>query len=377
MKKTALITALVCSASALLWPALTAHAGFEFKSPRGVVSSPSVPPSTAPAEQPAQVMKEELGLALPMPGENLSDLTPVKSTPDTSKAPAADNQVIAGFGKDIPLAIALEQIIPTGYAPAPAENIDMAKTVTWEGGKPWPDVLTTTLAPLDLTATIDGKNVRIEPVKAPQFPTPDAPMANDQDMAVIEPPPVADMQPIDLAPPPEKDDALTDGTVAAPGNLDTAMVDDLSPNQPRRVIATEPTAVTQPAPDIAEPPPPAKTDGADAGIDYIPPMPEAGYKAVPMAAAPPADIGRVDVWTALAGQDLRATLDAWSQRVNVRLVWDSPYMYAVQDTESDARPYSDAVTALLAQYDATGVGPKPQATLYQGNGSDPAVLVIK
>lgn len=367
MKKTAITAALLTTA--LLSPALTAQAGFEFKNTSGVIASPSVPPATAPAAQPAQVMKEELDMALPMPGENLSDLTPVKHAAPPPP-PATDTTVIAGFGKDIPLAIALEQIIPSGFAPAPAEEVNMGQNVTWEGGKPWPDVLTTTLSPLGLTATIDGKNVRIEAVKAPQFPTPEtAPPA--QDMATIEPPEVADMTPIDLAPPlPEKEDSRIPEIQAAPEMPPAAMVDDdLSPNQPRR------QGVTQPAPDIAEPPPPV--DVADTGIDYIPPLPETGSTAVPMAAAPPADIGRVDVWTALAGQDLRATLDAWSHRVNVRLVWDSPYMYAVQETESEARPYSDAVTALLDQFENTGVGPKPQATLYQGNGADPAVLVIR
>ena len=353
MKKTTLATtALICTASALLWPIMGAQAGFEFKNAAGVVASPSVQSSTSPVIAPAQVMKEEL--ALPMPGDNLSDLAPVTPPPMATN----DQTIIAGFGKDVPLAIALEQIIPAGFAPAPAEDINMGQIVTWEGGKPWPDVLNATLAPLNLTASIDGKSVKITPVAPVQFPTPDDPMP---ELAAT------DMTPIDLAPATPAEE--TQGTIAAPGNLDTTLVDDLSPNQPRRVI-------TQAVPDIAEPPPPQ--DRSDLGLQYSPPLPsDNGPMALPMAAAPPADIGRVDVWTALAGQDLRATLDAWSHRVNVRLVWESPYMYAVQDTQSDARPYSDAITSLLDQFENTGVGPKPQATLYQGNGLDPAVLVIR
>ncbi|MES2728888.1 MAG: TcpQ domain-containing protein [Pseudomonadota bacterium] len=369
-----LATALLCSASTMLWPVMTAQAGFEFKGATGMVASPSVPSSAAPAPGPAQVMKEEL--ALPMPGENLSDLTPVKhdapaatmKMPAASPAPASEHSVVAGFGRDLPLAIALEQIIPAPFAPAPAEDVKMGQTVTWEGGKPWPDVLAATLAPLGLQSKIDGKNVRIEPKTKPQFPTPDT-----TDIAVTDA--AADtMEPIDLAPP--HDMGGTHGTVATPGNMDTAMVDDLSPNQPRRNV------MTQPAPDISEPPPPMISDsdlenGLDSpGFDYSPPT-QSGQMAVPIAAAPPADTGRVDVWTALAGQDLRATLDAWSHRVNVKLVWESPYMYAVQDTDSGARPYSDAVTALLDQFSSNGVGPKPQATLYQGSGMEPAVLVIR
>ncbi|MAS88097.1 MAG: hypothetical protein CMH30_09015 [Micavibrio sp.] len=78
-------------------------------------------------------------------------------------APAGSYAVAVGFGKGMPLPIALSQIVPSDYSLIYAEGVDVSQTVSWEGGKPWNQVLDSMLAPKNLTASIAGKTVQIMP----------------------------------------------------------------------------------------------------------------------------------------------------------------------------------------------------------------------
>ncbi|PZO88410.1 MAG: hypothetical protein DI626_01795 [Micavibrio aeruginosavorus] len=66
-----------------------------------------------------------------------------------------------GFGRDLPLPLALSQIVPPGYSYAFAQNIDAGVNVSWQGGKPWNAVLDEMLAPSGMRAVIQGNQVTI------------------------------------------------------------------------------------------------------------------------------------------------------------------------------------------------------------------------
>ena len=66
-----------------------------------------------------------------------------------------------GFGKDMPLALAVQQILPPGFAYSFAKSVNPGTRVSWNGGKQWNLVLLETLEPLDLSMRIDGKTVAI------------------------------------------------------------------------------------------------------------------------------------------------------------------------------------------------------------------------
>lgn len=68
-----------------------------------------------------------------------------------------------GFGKDIPLALALSQIVPSNYSPSYVKDVDTGVTVTWEGGRPWNQVLQKTLNDQGLESSIRGNKVIIHP----------------------------------------------------------------------------------------------------------------------------------------------------------------------------------------------------------------------
>lgn len=66
-----------------------------------------------------------------------------------------------GFGRDLPLALALSQIIPPEYKYSFSQNIDAGMSVSWEGGKPWDVVLNEMLAPSGMKAVIENNQVSI------------------------------------------------------------------------------------------------------------------------------------------------------------------------------------------------------------------------
>lgn len=67
-----------------------------------------------------------------------------------------------GFGRDLPLALALSQVIPAHYTHSYAGAVDPGVTVSWEGGKPWNQVLNEMLATQGLNASIRGNQVIIQ-----------------------------------------------------------------------------------------------------------------------------------------------------------------------------------------------------------------------
>lgn len=108
---------LVALCGALLVPA-AAHAGFEYV----------VPPAPIPT---------------PIPAVALS-------------APHHDAGV-TGFGRDLPLADAVRQLVPPTVPVVYASEVDRTRRITWRGqGRPWRDVLSDALAPTGYVAAHDG-----------------------------------------------------------------------------------------------------------------------------------------------------------------------------------------------------------------------------
>lgn len=98
--------------------------------------------------------------------QNASVQTP--HTPITAPATSKTFNVVNGFGADIPLALALRQIVPPAYAYSFGKNVNPGYRVSWEGGKPWNDIVNDMLVPLNLGAQITGKTVIIKPADAAQ-----------------------------------------------------------------------------------------------------------------------------------------------------------------------------------------------------------------
>tara|TARA_R110002124_G_scaffold129483_1_gene291022 strand:- start:332383 stop:333429 length:1047 start_codon:yes stop_codon:yes gene_type:complete len=84
-----------------------------------------------------------------------------------------------GFGKDMPLALALRQIVPASYAFSFENDVNIGTRVSWQGGEPWNEVLKTALRQQNLSAIIydDMVLVRNAAIMADTAPMSAAPVA--------------------------------------------------------------------------------------------------------------------------------------------------------------------------------------------------------
>ncbi len=96
---------------------------------------------------------------------------PVSAVAAAPLAPAYT--LVDGFGSDMPLALALRQIVPANYAYSFDKAVNPGERVNWTGGRPWNDVLNDALAPHGLKATIMANSVRVDPAAGPT-PAPQA-----------------------------------------------------------------------------------------------------------------------------------------------------------------------------------------------------------
>ncbi len=123
----------------------------------------------------AVAAEADLASITPIPGGDSAKLgnieaTPLASakmprpaTPENYTAPAGGGYAQAvGFGRDLPLALALSQVVPAEYSYAFGKNVDVSASVSWQGGKPWPEVLNDMLAQSGMVAIIDNNQITIQ-----------------------------------------------------------------------------------------------------------------------------------------------------------------------------------------------------------------------
>lgn len=187
--------AVLLSGVAIIAFAATAHAGFEWKGPLGApapaAEAPPVDtqpnddltpvtswekPADEPAAMPAPVHAAPVHAApvtmSPSPVDEMP--APVTAAPATTWTPPANNDVavapvqsepagdlLSGFGSDVPLVIALQQIVPPGYQYSFASGVNPGVSVSWEGGKSWQQVLADTLAAHGLGYRLQNNTVVI------------------------------------------------------------------------------------------------------------------------------------------------------------------------------------------------------------------------
>ena len=70
-------------------------------------------------------------------------------------------EIIEGFGSDIPLALAMRQVIPAQYSFSFGEGVNAGRSVSWNGGEPWNIVLQEMVNPLGLGAKVMGNTVQL------------------------------------------------------------------------------------------------------------------------------------------------------------------------------------------------------------------------
>lgn len=87
------------------------------------------------------------------------------------------------------------------------------------------------------------------------------------------------------------------------------------------------------------------------------------------------DVVEEGQWRALEGQNIRQTLEQWSQAADVALIWDNANAFAVLEPFEIRGDYEQAVQMLLDQYMRSEV--RPVATLHLDQESQQKTLVVR
>ncbi len=80
---------------------------------------------------------------------------------------AVPDGAVEGFGADLPLAQAVEGIVPTGLRVVIANDVDPTIQISWEGGASWKAILRSALATVGLAPRIGDAEVVVEPAPPP------------------------------------------------------------------------------------------------------------------------------------------------------------------------------------------------------------------
>jgi hypothetical protein len=422
--------ALAVSGVALLCFSSQAEAGFEW---RGPLEPPVRKAAPAPVQNDMSGLEPVISWegASPAPAAVAAPTEPVDAMPvSPALAPFAataptpvhtefSGDVVAGFGRDLPLVIALQQVAPAGHQFSFASGVNPGVMVSWEGGKPWQAVLNDMLAPQGLGYQQQGNVIVVGPfstenaVLSPQAAEAAAQMSNmpyEDDMSApvsLTAPQAAPVEaapaPAEAAPAPSGEpvtirrtraDAGSDSRTAGsqPAATAPAATQQAVMSYPPETAGSRPVAVTSlppsatqaplstPPADLAVPPPMNHTmspapEAAAAPVPLVETQavaPAAPQAAQPSVAAAPQKAGAP--WGGTKGATLRDTLKNWSEAANVELYWSIDYDYKLKGDVNYAGSYDEAVGKLLDQFAA--VRPQPYGQLHQSKDG-PRVLVVK
>lgn len=331
--------------------------------PGPVISMPAAPIQITPLNT-TPTMAPEAPLMGSM-GEKLVPVQTDEARPDAPvvataapKWPSSVNTVIQaeivdGFGRDIPLAMAVRQIVPEGYGLSFDRNVNMNQQISWEGGQSWISVLNAALKEQGLNATLQGRVVQIKQNRtAPTFSSNTQSFtARDTMQAGME------MLSNSQTEAPKTLPTSMPLTIAAPASAATAVMP---------TVQTPQQASTPfPAPQMVEP-----AAGDDAGFEMLPPtMPEV------MLADTSANAVNTQAYTAQRGMSLRETLEAWCAQAGVELHWASQYDFTLVTDIQLEGTFEAVVKNLLKGFEEAH--PKPTGRLHPNLPNGPAVLIIE
>ena len=95
-------------------------------------------------------------------GGAVLSVTPMEANLFHSSAPHTSLPEAVGFGRDVPLALAVSQIAPEQYAIIYDPSVNQQTIVSWQGGRSWDLVFQEMLCPLGLSSRVAGNQVLIE-----------------------------------------------------------------------------------------------------------------------------------------------------------------------------------------------------------------------
>jgi hypothetical protein len=279
--------------------------------------------------------------------------------------------VVEGFADQIPLSIAMQQVLPQGYVYALGDGVNPGQLVSWRGGRQWQSVVGDMLGASGLGYSVNGQVVTISNLGS----TP----------AVIGGPPAVHTMPpasayaASMTPP---------GSATAPVMYAPQSAPQVLPPPQSQFMAPQPQAMV---------PPPSNTPMMTASPGMIPPgqpgaapvMPQAygtapamGYGSAVMMDGAMADAMQMQPasyapqsWEARPGQTLRKLLQDWCARAGTELSWQAEYDYPIMASFNMAGTFEEAVRMLLSGFH--GAKPVPYGRLHYNPAIGQSILIVQ
>ncbi|HEY8189884.1 MAG TPA: TcpQ domain-containing protein, partial [Micavibrio sp.] len=302
-------------------------------------------------------------------------IVPVAPAPAASTFPN-----VVGFGRDIPLVLALREIVPPQYAYSFEPSVDAGARITWNGGKPWDTALSDALKPIGLGAEITGTTVIIAPLgKMKGAQTQNQSMADPAAMPANDVPPGIVAEAHDAAgkaPAVKLRASAPVREVYIRRNDSEARVVDRTPGEPS-VIGAAPTKEEDPSfwsrlkkdivgdseqPARSAPRPPVEqtqaTPPVNAAIAMQAPSEPVSLTQDNMDPSALPTLSKKHVldpyaiasWQAAKGDSLKRVLQNWSQKAGVEVQWNSAEDYTLPEEIRLSGNYTEAVTRVLTSY---------------------------
>lgn len=240
--------------------------------------------------------------------------------------------VVQGFGDNIPLAHAIEQIVPENYVVSFGKGVSVNEPVSWRGGTDWKSVL-------DVLAKNEGLSVRY-----------------DQDNILI-------------TQNPQNRASLSRGLDLVPygdSNFEARIRDDSYASD---IMANKPGLIFGGSGQVAHTEPEKET-----GFGYVelnetekvtptnPPLPDSIFIGVddPSIYKPAQDI-----WEVFAGTTLEDILMDWGDRSGWTVIWNSEYSYPIVADAQFRGEFVDVAAKLIRSMERAR--PPVRGEFYKGN----------
>lgn len=267
-----------------------------------------------------------------------------QATPEaepTNNLAEADRTDAVGFGNDMPLALAVQQIVPPGYAYSFAQSVNAGQRVSWSGGKAWDLVLKETLEPIGMDIRINGKSVMV---------------VQDMDQMSYNATPL-NVQSIEPAAGTEMETVETQISPAAAITHNSESTTFQSRNK-----VSDPGEAPSTQPDLS-------------ALD----MPEAGGVQIEMditesEAAPSTD---AQIWSAKKGDSLKTVLHDWAKQSNTQIIWEASYDYRLDKDIAFEGSIENAYRELFATCMSSPSKPNLRFVNQNKDSDDMALIIVQ
>lgn len=257
-----------------------------------------------------------------------------------SLLPAAALAQDAGFGTDIPLSLAVKQIVPDGYKVQIAPGVDASAPVSWKEGGGWKQAISGAAKGAGFTTTITNDTVRItrsggaKVEVAESVEVPAAPVASGKASARR-----AAVERARHAPPARVSERPRRERVVQTRRVRDVVVEEETVSGGGFVMV---------GPRVAR-----------ETVEVVDAKGRAGGTKVAVAVAPRAE------WIVREGENLQSVLRDWSGKEGWKMVWESEFRYQIASSAKFDGDFVQAASELVRSM--SHIRPLVTVTFYQGN----------